>query len=426
MLNYTLMLARCTLKALVRRDNISLARFFMPLILCLPLLLFSLESGAQTSAELKQVDASLKQSKSVLKQDKRKRQQVAADIQRLERNIAERSLRYEQTRSKVKTLDRQTEQLESERDALLLKFSEGQQQLVKLLQSAYLMGRQSGLKIALSQQGVQQMSRLNRYARDIAAARQQQLDQLRSLQEQVVQKNNSITAQRNNTNKLSIALAEDQRKLKQLKRNRIAMINKLDKSIINNEVVIDQLQLRKIRLEKLLSKLAAQQRARAERKHAQQQRQRAQQNSRGARKVAAPTRPSTPIRPISRSGSLPMPANAKIVARFGDRRAKSDLPWTGILMEGRDGSRVSAVSDGEIVYAGWLQGYGQMVIVDHGDGVMSLYGHNKRILKAVGDQVRQSDTIATMGNTAGLKRAALYFEIRKNGIAQDPLKWVGG
>jgi septal ring factor EnvC (AmiA/AmiB activator) len=76
-----------------------------------------------------------------------------------------------------------------------------------------------------------------------------------------------------------------------------------------------------------------------------------------------------------------------------------------------------------VVYADWLQGYGQMVIVDHGDGVMSLYGHNKRIYKAVGDRVRQSDIIATMGDTAGLKKAALYFEIRQNGVAQDPLKW---
>lgn len=426
MLNYTLMVVQRTLKALSRRDIISLMRPFVLLILCLPLLSFSTESRAQASTELKQIDSSLKQSKNALQKDKNKRRQASSDVQRLEKDIAERSLRYEQTRSKVLALDRQTEQLEAERDALLLRFSEAQQQLAKLLESAYLMGRQSGLKIALSQQGVQQMSRLNHYALDIAQARQGQLEQLRSLQEQLIQKNTRILEQRSNTDKLSIALAEDQRKLKQLKRNRIAMINKLDKSISNTEVVIDQLQLRKVRLEKLLSKLAAQQRARAERKRAQQQRQRSQQKSRGAHKVAAPTRPRAPIHPISSSGSLPMPANAKIVARFGDRRTKSDLPWTGILMEGRDGSRVSSVSDGEVVYADWLQGYGQMVIVDHGDGVMSLYGHNKRILKAVGDRVRQTETIATMGNTAGLKRAALYFEIRKNGIAQDPLKWVGG
>ena len=118
-----------------------------------------------------------------------------------------------------------------------------------------------------------------------------------------------------------------------------------------------------------------------------------------------------------------MPAKAKIVARFGDKRKKSGLPWTGILMEGRDGSNITAISNGEIVYADWLPGYGQMVIVDHGNGIMSLYGHNKRILKAVGEKVRQSDIIATMGDTAGLKRAGLYFEIRLNGIAQDPLIW---
>lgn len=118
-----------------------------------------------------------------------------------------------------------------------------------------------------------------------------------------------------------------------------------------------------------------------------------------------------------------MPVKAKIVARFGQKRAESGLPWSGILMEGREGSDILAINAGEVVYADWLQGYGQMVIIDHGGGIMSLYGHNKRIHKAVGDRVRQSDIIATMGDTAGLKKAALYFEIRQNGVAQDPLKW---
>ncbi len=92
-------------------------------------------------------------------------------------------------------------------------------------------------------------------------------------------------------------------------------------------------------------------------------------------------------------------------------------------MEGSDGSEIRAISAGEVVYADWLQGYGQLVIVDHGHGIMSLYGHNKRIHRTVGDQVKQSDIIAFMGDTAGLKKPALYFEIRKDGIAEDPLKW---
>ena len=85
--------------------------------------------------------------------------------------------------------------------------------------------------------------------------------------------------------------------------------------------------------------------------------------------------------------------------------------------------QIKVINDGEIVYADWLQGYGQLVIVDHGQGMMSLYGHNKTIHRTVGDHVKQSDIIASMGNTAGLRKSALYFEIRKDGIAQDPLKW---
>lgn len=320
-------------------------------------------------------------------------------------------------------MDRQAEQILTERDELDAQFSRAKKQLTKLLESAYLMGRQSSLKVALSPEGAQHMMRLNHYARNIADARQLQLDTLTSLQDRLSEKNQTLLSQRQKTQKLATALQSDQRYLNQLKKNRLAMINQLDSAISSGSAEVEKLRGKKQQLEKLLAKIAARQKVRAARKKAQQKRlqssrvtstTQAQSSKHQASKIT-----SSDLIP----GTLPMPARAKIVARFGDKRKTSGVPWTGILMEGRDGSNIKAISDGEIVYADWLPGYGQMVIVDHGNGIMSLYGHNKRILKAVGDKVHQSDTIATMGDTAGLKRAGLYFEIRRNGVAQDPLIW---
>ena len=423
MLNYTLIQSSCTIKACRKRLNINHTGQHLSLVLYIALMMSWPTANAQTKLELEKLDNTLKQSEQSLQQDKAKREQINANIQSLEEQIAERTLRYDQTQRKVNTMDKQAERILAERDSLDAQFSRARKQLSNLLESAYLMGRQSSLKVALSPEGAQHMTRLNHYAQNIADARQLQLDTLTSLQDRLIEKNSMLATQRLKTQKLSTALQSDQSYLNQLKSNRLTMVRQLDLSISSGTAEVAHLRKRKAQLETLLEKIAVRQKARAARKKAQQKRLQ-------AARVSSTTQARDNRQTVTKNtsfelipGTLPMPSKAKIVARFGDKRKNSGLPWSGILMEGRDGSHIKAISDGEVVYADWLQGYGQMVIVDHGNGIMSLYGHNKRILKAVGEKVRQSDTIATMGDTAGLKRAGLYFEIRQNGVARDPLIW---
>jgi len=373
---------------------------------------------AQTQNELRQIDASLKQSQKVLAQNQAKRKQTLAGLQSIEMQIAERTLRFDQTRSKIKSLEELAQRLQEERDKISRAFNRAQQRLSRLLESAYLMGRQGGLKIALSQQGTQYMARLNHYAHNLSSARQNQLDELQSLQRQLAEKDRVLQQEQNQLNTLTTALTEDKRYLGQLKINRLAMLEKMDKTITDGTQEIVHLRARKARLEALLADIAKRQKARAARKRAQKKRLQAIKN----KPPAAPTI----SRPPQSEGSFTMPARAKIIAKFGDKRKKSGLPWNGILMQASEGTDIKAIGAGEIVFADWLQGYGQLVIIDHGNGLMSLYGHNKRIHRTVGEFVKQSDIIAAMGDTAGLKKPALYFEIRKDGVAQDPLKWLKG
>jgi septal ring factor EnvC (AmiA/AmiB activator) len=330
------------------------------------------------------------------------------------KKIAERNLRFDKTRRKIKTLDKQTGFLSAERNAIAQNVKVAQQRLARLLESAYLLGRHGGLKVVLSQQGTQHIARLNHYARDLSIARRNRLDELKSLQQQLAINNRTLEQQRDQLNTLTIALEEDQRYLRKLKEDRLAMIRKMDKTISSHQQEIAHLRVRKARLEALLANIAHRQKVRAARKRDQERRLQAIKN-----KPAEPRSSKTVID----STSFKLPANAEIIVYFGEKRKKSGLPWSGILMQGREGTDITAISAGEIVYADWLQGYGQLVIIDHGHGMMSLYGHNKRIHRMVGDHVKQSDIIASMGNTAGLKKAALYFEIRQNGVAKDPLKW---
>jgi len=121
-------------------------------------------------------------------------------------------------------------------------------------------------------------------------------------------------------------------------------------------------------------------------------------------------------------GKLAWPVSGKLMASFGQTRA-GGVKWDGVLLSGSQGSAVRAVYHGRVVYADWLSGLGLLTIIDHGDGYLSLYGHNERLYKEVGERVTAGDTIATVGDSGGRSTPALYFEIRKAGRPIDPRPW---
>ncbi|HEY0767576.1 MAG TPA: peptidoglycan DD-metalloendopeptidase family protein [Steroidobacteraceae bacterium] len=121
-------------------------------------------------------------------------------------------------------------------------------------------------------------------------------------------------------------------------------------------------------------------------------------------------------------GKLAWPVSGHLVARFGEARA-GGVRWDGVLVATERGAAVKAVCQGRVIYADWLPGLGLLTIVDHGDGYLSLYGHNERLYKAAGEQVTAGDTIAAAGDSGGSSRPELYFEIRKGGKPVDPRPW---
>ena len=122
-------------------------------------------------------------------------------------------------------------------------------------------------------------------------------------------------------------------------------------------------------------------------------------------------------------GKLPWPVNGDLLASFGTVRDGSGLTRQGVLIGARTGQSVRAVHRGRVAYADWLRGFGLLLIVDHGDGFMSLYGHNETLIRDTGDWVESSEIIATAGDSGGYAEPALYFEIRRNGKPVDPGRW---
>jgi len=123
-------------------------------------------------------------------------------------------------------------------------------------------------------------------------------------------------------------------------------------------------------------------------------------------------------------GKLSLPVRGELKGRFGSPRADGGLSWKGVFIASQPNQEVRAIAAGRVVFADWLRGFGNLLIIDHGGGYMSLYGNNESLFKQVGQATRGGETIAAVGNSGGNTDYGLYFEMRHQGKAFDPLSWV--
>lgn len=124
-------------------------------------------------------------------------------------------------------------------------------------------------------------------------------------------------------------------------------------------------------------------------------------------------------------GRLKLPVRGELSNRFGGPREEGGTTWKGLFIRSDAGQSVRAVADGRVVYADWLRGFGNLLIVDHGSGYMSLYGNNESILKQVGEAIQSGEAVAAVGDSGGAGESGLYFELRHKGKPFDPMRWVG-
>lgn len=179
------------------------------------------------------------------------------------------------------------------------------------------------------------------------------------------------------------------------------------------------------RIEKLLAEQQRQARARAKRTPPPKAQAKAAPSAPSAASVDAPA-----LGAFGRlRGRLSLPAAGDVVGRFGAPRpaegAGTAPTWKGLMIRAPQGSEVHAVGPGQVVFADWLRGFGNLLILDHGDGYLSVYGNNESLYKEVGDRVSIGETVASVGNTGGGELPGLYFELRHQGRPFDPLKWMG-
>jgi septal ring factor EnvC (AmiA/AmiB activator) len=332
------------------------------------------------------------------------------------RKLYEISRRQNDSRQSLQTQQRKL-------NVLNATIADQQQLLGKQFHEQYVHGQQGYLQILLSGEDPSSVSRNLQYFSYLARARADNIASLRKNLQQVAELNEKTATTLAEIETLKQEQEQQRKQLESEKRERKGVLQQLAGKIKMQRGEINKLRRDEKRLTDLVDRLSRIVPAKPKRK-----------------KQTAPSVTPAPSGPVGKNEALPsptladtafaslkgklhLPVRGDIVNKFGAAREDSGVSWKGLFIRAGEGSEVKAIASGTVVFADWLRGFGNLVIVDHGDGFMSLYGNNQSVLKNVGDEVDPGDSIASVGNSGGNAEAGLYFEMRHRSKPFDPLGW---
>ena len=366
--------------------------------------------NADTRQQLDQIKNEIGKLQQALQQFKDERSKLRGDLQKSETDISATQKKIQQIQQQLQQQQQQLEKLQQQRQSLQQSKSAQQQQIARQVQAAYELGRQDKLKALLNQEDPAKIGRTLAYYDYFNRARAEQIDayidlisKLDLLQPQIEQK-----AQELQTAKTE--LDAQRKELLGARAERSRTLAQLNNTIQSRDEQLRQRARDRDALEQVLRKIERDSRERE-----------TKQRNAIASSQLEPILSGQPFRELR--GRLPWPVVGKAVNQFGSLREGSDMRWQGININAREGETVRAIHNGRVVFADWLRGSGLLIIVDHGDGYLSLYAHNQTLLRSSGDAVKAGDAIATVGNSGGEQQVGLYFEIRHKGVPTDPADW---
>jgi septal ring factor EnvC (AmiA/AmiB activator) len=406
------------------------------LALCGPLCV-SANQADRKQSELEALKQRLQTLQEEFRNTQADRQEAADELRQSERAISSAVRQLRQLDGERQRARTELQALTQQADAAAARIRQQQAHLAQALRAAYLRGQGDALKLLLNGADPNQTARDLRYLAHLSRAQLAMIESLRAdlaqlaaLRQQAQQKTNDLA-------QVQAARKEEQKKLVAEKQEREQVMQQLSEQIRQQRLEISNLKRDERNLTQLverLNKLMAQQAARdAARARAAQQAQKpqAQENDatgKSRRPVAVNT--ETPVafstdQPFSRlKGSLRLPVAGELMNRFGAPREDGGLSWKGLFIRAAQGSAVKVIAAGQVVFSEWLRGFGNLIIVDHGEGYMSLYSNNESLYKQVGERVQPGDAIAAVGNSGGQPDPGLYFEMRHQSRPVNPLLWM--
>ncbi len=401
-----------------------------------------LDATRQDITELKKLLGKLQEEKSGVQKDLRG---TETEMGKLEKQVQELQKELKKSESELERLDAEKKKLQSARVE--------QQRLIAIqARAAYQNGRQEYLKLLLNQQNPEKFARTLTYYDYLSKARLEQLKSFNETLRQLANVEQEIANQQSQLLDQKTALDSQRDELDKVRKERQQALAKLNDDVKARDAKLqareqDQADLGKVlkTIEETLARQALEaEQARQKALLAQQEAEKKREREAAEAVASATTDAPAPRKPAraapgplvssagesfggpfaSARGKLPWPVDGRLLARFGETRGDDTrAKWDGVMISAGAGTQVHAIHGGRVVFADWLRGAGLLVILDHGNGYLSLYGHNQTLLKAAGDVVKAGESISTVGNSGGQDTPALYFAIRQQGRPSDPAQW---
>ncbi len=366
------------------------------------LLLSSLPVAADydtRSQELDQLRSDIQALEARLQERRREADSVGSDLADVERAMG-------QVNRRLRDLERDQGLVRERLDEVRREAAEQEQRvdahadyLRREVRHAYMHGRQELLQLLLSQQDPAALDRMLGYLEYISRARRARIVEAREALDALAELRREVEREQSELARLEQAQREQQQTLDQRREERERVLARLQQDIRGADQELRRLAEDEAELETMLDELRAALADIPEREL--------------ERKPFAEQR-----------GVLRWPLEGEVLARYGSSEGRRDGAWQGLLLGAVAGDTVSAVAHGRVVFADWLRGYGLLLIIDHGDGYMTLYGHNESLYRDVGDWVEAGEIVAAAGASGGRDQPGLYFELRSDGRPQNPMTWL--
>ena len=347
-------------------------------------------------------------------------------ISEVNRRLHDLSADQQAVQAEVATQDGQMHVLEK-------RIAAEKSRIEKILQNRYINGGQDTLKMILNGEDPAALTRQLHYYSYIARARANLVQRVHADVAQLAELKHESQKKADEISRLKDQEAAGKQQLQTEQTKRKQVLAKLSNQIASQRKEISRLQQNEQRLTRLveeINRILAKKRAdEAKRRAGAEAEARARQKS-GKKPLLVERNEEVPDDSLagkafaSLKGRLKLPVRGELANRFGSPREAGGLSWKGLFIRADTGQIVRAIADGRVVFADWLRGFGNLLILDHGGGYMSLYGYNESLLKAVGDLIKSGDEIAQVGNTGGNQDSGLYFELRFQSKPLDPTNWV--
>lgn len=389
----------CTLRAMIRSYPFMPAAILASICLAAPALVVGQENALTQikEQELQDVRKQISDLKKSMDRRASERDRISGQLQESEGEIAEKRNTLRDLERQQAFSEKKKRELDDELTAKAADLGNETDQLAAQVQAAYTSGEQERIKLMLNQHDPATLGRLLTYYRYMSEFRgdninavNNAIDELTNLRKEAAEEENRIAG-------LARAHVAELARLTEAQNERETLLTSLRTKIANDGSEIERLAAQEEDLTRLIAELAS----------------------------ILSDYPITSEEQFSKfKGRLTWPIRGTLIRDFGQPRADGRLKWNGVVLAAPRGQEVRSIYHGRVIFADWLSGMGLLVIVDHGESYMSLYGYNEATLKTAGDWVAPGDVIATVGDSGGQANSGLYFEIRRGSTPQNPRTWV--